>query len=144
MDSIPKLRQGDPTHVQGFILYKLWISRCWASGGQHAKHIDLENDLPTNYDRQYRGIILSQAEELKRRGLVSIWPSAGRKAVAAVPSKPALEAALPIVNAYLISVGLDPIEGDIREALSGKRSEKKGPLSDAELRKFARKHRQTR
>jgi hypothetical protein len=117
--------------------------RCWARGGQqHAKHIDLENDLPTNYPAQYRGNILDEAEELNRKGLIRIWPSAGRKAVAADPSKQALEAALPLVNAYLRLVGEDPIEGDIREVLTGKRSEKKGPLSNEELRKFAKMHRQ--
>ncbi len=143
MDSIPKSARDEPRIVQGFIIYKLWMLKCWARGGQqHAKHIDLENDLPTNYPAQFRTNVLHEAEELNRNGLIRIWPSSGRKAVAAVPSKPALEAALPLVNAYLKAVGEDPIEGDIREVISGKRSERKGPLSNEELRKFARMHRQ--
>jgi len=143
VDYTPKPARDDPKIIQGFIIYKLWMLKCWARGGQqHAKHIDLENDLPTNYPAQYRGNILDEAEELNRKGLIRIWPSAGRKAVAADPSKQALEAAIPLVNAYLRSVGEDPIEGDIREVLTGKRSEEKGPLSNEELRKFAKMHRQ--
>ncbi len=107
--------------------------------------IDLDHDLPTNYPREHAGEVLTRAEELKRRGLITYWPAArGRRAVAAVPSEPALKAALPLVNGYLRSVGEEPIEGDIREALTGKRSEKKEPLSSEELRKFARLHKQHR
>ncbi len=145
MDSIPKLKPGDPRHVQGFIIYKLWMKQCWARGGQHNRSIDLEHDLPTSYPRQHAAEVLKQAEELKKIGLITYWPAAGgRKAVAAVPSKPALEAAIPIVNDYLVSVGENPIEGDIREALTGKRSEKKEPLTPEELRKFARLHKRQR
>jgi len=143
VDPIPNIRKGDPAHVQGFILYKLWLMGCWARGGGHGKSIDLEHDLPTNYDRQYKSTILQQAAELKSRGLINIWPAAGgRKAVAAIISEEAIKAGLPIVNAYARSVGEEPLEGTIREIITGKRSEKKSPLSPEELRKFARMHKQ--
>jgi hypothetical protein len=102
--------------------------------------IDFEHDLPTGYDRQYSGDILTQGEELKRNSLINIWPAAGgRKAVAIVISESALDVSIPIINGYLDAVGLDPIEGDIREVMRGKRSEKAKPLSKEELRKFARR-----
>jgi hypothetical protein len=143
VDPIPNIRKGDPAHVQGFILYKLWLMGCWARGGGHGKSIDLEHDLPTNYDRQYKSTILQQAAELKSRGLINIWPAAGgRKAVAAIISEEAIKAGLPIVNAYARSVGEEPLEGTIREIITGKRSEKKSTLSAEELRKFARMHKQ--
>ncbi len=143
MESIPNIRKGDPPHVQGFILYKLWLMGCWARGGEHGKSIDLEHDLPTNYDKKYKSTVLHQAEELKKMGLINIWPAAGgRRAVAAIISEEAIKAGLPIVNAYTKSVGEEPLEGTIREIITGKRSEKKAPLSPEELRKFARIHRQ--
>ena len=143
MECIPNIRKGDPAHVQGFILYKLWLMGCWARGGGHGKSIDLEHDLPTNYDRQYKSTILQQAAELKNKGLINIWPAAGdRKAVAAIISEEAIKAGLPIVNTYAKSVGEEPLEGTIREIITGKRSEKKSPLSPEELRKFARMHKQ--
>ncbi len=143
MECIPNPRKGDPAHVQGFILYKLWLMGCWARGGGHGKSIDLEHDLPTNYDRKYKSTVLHQAEELKSKGLISIWPAAGgRRAIAAVISEAAIKAGLPIVNAYAKSVGEEPLEGTIREIITGKRSQKKAPLSAEELRKFARMHKQ--
>lgn len=143
MESIPKIRKGDPAHVQGFILYKLWLMGCWARGGEHGKSIDLEHDLPTNYDKKYKSTVLHQAEKLKIMGLINIWPAAGgRRAVAAIISEEAIKAGLPIVNAYAKSVGEEPLEGTIRDIITGKRSERKSPLSPEELRKFARMHKQ--
>lgn len=143
MESIPNIRKGDPSHVQGFILYKLWLIGCWARGGRHGKSIDLEHDLPTNYDKKYKSTVLHQAEKLKNMSLINIWPAAGgRRAVAAIISEEAIKAGLPIVNAYAKSVGEDPLEGTIREIITGKRSERKSPLSPEELRKFATMHKQ--
>jgi hypothetical protein len=68
VECIPNIRKGDPAHVEGFILYKLWLMGCWARGGGHGKSIDLEHDLPTNYDEQYGSTILQQAAELRRWG----------------------------------------------------------------------------
>ena len=81
---------------------------------------------------------MSGAEELNRIGLITIWPAGNRRAVAAASSEDAIKAALPKVNAYLSSVGEDPLEESIREIITGKRTEKKGPLSREELHKFAR------
>jgi hypothetical protein len=142
VDWIPIVSKGDPKHVRGFILYKLWLGHCWARGGQHHKHIDLENDLPTNYDSKFRSAILSQARALHIRGLVTIFKSEGRDAISAVLSEECIRTGLPIVNAYLKAVGEEPLEGTIREIITGKRSVKKGPLTPDELRKYARMHRQ--
>jgi hypothetical protein len=143
VESIPNIRKGDPAHVQGFILYKLWLTGCWARGGGHGKSIDLEHDLPTNYDKKYKSTVLHQAEELKSMGLINIWPAAGgRRAIAAIISEEAIKAGLPIVNDYAKSVGEEPLEGTIREIITGKRSERKSPLSQEELHKFARMHKQ--
>ena len=76
------------------------------------------------------------------RGLVTIFKSAGRDAISAVLSEECIRAGLPIVNAYLKAVGEEPLEGTIREIITGKRSARKGPLTPDELRKYARMHRQ--
>jgi len=137
------LKKGDPTHIQGFILYKLWCEHCWATRrGKHHKSIDLENDLHTNYDKRFKGEILKQAEELDAYGLVHIFKSEKRNAICAVLSEDAFRVALPTVNAYLKAIGEEPLEGTIREIITGKRSEKKSPLTQDELRKYARMHRQ--
>jgi hypothetical protein len=98
--------------------------------------------LHTNYDNRYKGVIVSEARTLHTRGLATIFKSEGRDAICAVLSKECIRAALPIVNAYLKAVGEEPLEGDIREIITGKRSTVKGPLTEAELRKYARMHRQ--
>jgi len=48
------------------------------------------------------------------------------------------------VNAYLKAVGEEPLEGTIREIITGKRSAPTTPLTPEELRKYARMHRQAR
>jgi len=98
--------------------------------------------LPTNYDKRFKGIILSEARTLHTRGLVAIFKSAGRDAICAVLSEESIGAALPTVNAYLKAVGEEPLEGTIREIITGKKSAVATPLTREELRKYARMHRQ--
>lgn len=100
--------------------------------------------MPTNYDNRYKGVILSEARTLHTRQLVTIFKSEGRDAICAVLSKECIRDALPMVNAYLKAIGEEPLEGDIREIITGKRSTKKGPLTQNELRKYARMHRKGR
>ncbi|MGA2791510.1 MAG: hypothetical protein ABSF00_12190 [Candidatus Bathyarchaeia archaeon] len=103
----------------------------------------MEDDLHTNYDKTFKGEILSQARELHTRQLASIFKSEGRDVIAAVfPSESVIRAGLPVINAYLRAIGEDPLEADIREIITGKRSEKKTQLTNEELRKYARMHRQ--
>jgi hypothetical protein len=74
--------------------------------------------------------------------LVTIFKSEGRDAIAAViPSEELLRVALPRINAYLKAIGELPLEADIREILTGTKSQKTTPLSDEELRKYANMHR---
>jgi hypothetical protein len=69
--------------------------RCWARGGRHHRHIDLENDLYTNYGKEFKGDIIAQARELHTQRLVTIFKSEGRDAISAVfPSESVLRAAL--------------------------------------------------
>ena len=144
MDCIPIAKKGNPTHVRGFILYKLWLSHCWISKGRHHKHIDLEDDLPTSYDKRFKGTIISEARTLHTHGYVSIFKSEGRDVICAVLSEECIRGGLPIVNAYLKAVGEEPLEGTIREIITGKRSAPTTPLTPEELRKYARMHRQAR
>ena len=128
--------------MQGFILNKLWYMRCWAKGGYHHKHIDLENDLYTGYGKEFKAQIIAQARQMNAEHLVTIFKSEGRDAIAAVvPSEELMRIALPRINAYLKAIGEPPLEPDIREILTGKRSEKTTPLSKQELRKYANMHR---
>ncbi len=128
--------------MQGFILYKLWFMRCWARAGSHHRHIDLENDLHTNYGKEFKGDIITQARELHTRRLVTIFKSGGREAISAVfPSEGVIRVALPIINVYLEAIGEQPLEANIREILTDKKSEKTTPLSKEELRKYATMHR---
>jgi len=79
---------------------------------------------------------------LHTEGLVAIFKSEGRDAISAVfPSEGVLRVALPRINAYLRAIGEQPLEPDIREILTGKKSEKTVPLSKTELRKYANMHR---
>jgi hypothetical protein len=79
---------------------------------------------------------------LHTRGLVTIFKPAGRDAISAVLSEERIQAGLPIVNAYLEAVGGEPLEGTIREIITGKHSARKGPLTQDGLRKYARMHHQ--
>jgi len=142
VEQVPKLRKGDPLHIQGFILYKLWFQKCWARGGIHHRHIDLENDLHTNYGKEFKSSIEAEARNLHTEGLATIFKSEGRDAISAVfPSEGVLHLALPRINAYLKAIGEQPLEPDIREILTGKKSERTTPLSKEELRKYANMHR---
>jgi len=116
--------------------------RCWARGGQHHKHIDLENDLHTNYGKAFKSQIIAMARDLHAEHLVTIFKSEGRDAISAViPSEELMHVALPKINAYLKAIGEPSLDADIREILTGKRSEKTTPLSKEELRKYASMHR---
>lgn len=98
--------------------------------------------MHTGYDDQFKGAILSEARALHKLGFVTIFKSLGRDAICAVFSEEIFPVVLPLINAYLKATGQDPLEPNIREIITGKRSEKKNPLSNEELRKFARMHRQ--
>jgi hypothetical protein len=100
--------------------------------------------LPTNYDKRFKGTILSEARTLNTLRLVSIFKSEGRDVICAVLSEECIRVGLPIVNAYLKAVGEEPLEGTIREIITGKRSAPTTPLTPEELRKYARMHRQAR
>jgi hypothetical protein len=116
--------------------------RCFARAGKHHKHIDLENDLHTNYGKEYKGAIESEARNLHAKGLVTIFKSEGHDAIAAVfPTEGVLRVALPKINAYLRAIREPPLEPDIREILTGRKSERVAPLSNEELRKYANMHR---
>jgi hypothetical protein len=116
--------------------------KCWARGGSHHKHIDLENDLHTNYGKEFKSRVEAEARNLHTERLVAIFKSEDRDAISAVfPSEEVLRVALPRINAYLRAIGESPLEPDIREILTGKKSEKATPLSRAELRKYADMHR---
>lgn len=118
--------------------------KCWAREGRHHKHIDLENDLHTNYGKQFKSDVEAEARNLHAEGLVAIFKSEGRDAISAVfPSEEVLHAALPKINAYLRAIGEQPLEPDIREVLTGRKSERTAPLSEAELREYANMHRRS-
>lgn len=119
--------------------------RCWAKGGYHHKHIDLENDLHTGYGKEFKGQIIAEARQMNTEHLVTIFKSEGRDAIAAVvPSEELIRIALPRINAYLRAIGEPPLEPDIREILTGKKSGRTAPLSKAELRKYANMYRKAR
>jgi len=114
-----RLREGDPEHIRGFILNKLYTLRCWVRpGGRPRGHISL-SDLPKGYPKRFRGLFPKQVDILRRMGLVVTFPHAGdaEPHISAVLDPEALERGLEICNAYRESVGLPPLNRSLRELI---------------------------
>lgn len=104
-------KEGEERHIQGFILHKLYIGGYWGKG-----HTNIKN-IPKGYYDKHKGKFSKQIRELKRIGLVRIFPHGGEEHVCAVLDPAKIEVGLELVNNYRISVGLPPLDIRFREIL---------------------------
>ena len=112
-----ELRPGDPDHIRGFILNKLYTMRMWVRpGGRPRGHTSLSN-LPKGYPRRFRGLFPAQVRVLRRMGLIVTFPHSGDREphVSAVLSPESVERGLELCNAYRHAVGLPPLGRSFRE-----------------------------
>ena len=102
-----KLEEGHPEHIKGFILNKLYVSGYFAKQGKkhHGKHTNVKN-LPKGYPNKYRGSFSKIVKELKKAGLILVFPSTGEYHVCAILDPNLVDVGLKLVNAYRLSVGL--------------------------------------
>ena len=110
----PKI--GEPRHIKGFILNKLYLGGYFAKRGgrHHGKHTSIKN-LPKGYAPKYRGDFPGIVDELRRDGLLLVFPSGGEKHVCAVLETQKIESGLLMVNAFRRSTGLLPLDRGFRE-----------------------------
>lgn len=112
-----ELQPGDPKHIQGFILNKLYTLRLWVKpGGRPHGHTSLSN-LPKGYPKRFRGRFSAQVRALRRMGFIITFPHSGDRElhVSAVLDDEAVERGLGICNAYRHAVGLPPLGRSFRE-----------------------------
>lgn len=114
---VPKrLNIGDPRHIKGFILNKLYLGGYFAKRGRkhHGKHTSTRS-LSRGYEPKYRGDFPSIVNELRRDAFIIVFPSAGERHVCAVMEPQKVESGLLIVNAFRTSVGLPPLDRRFKE-----------------------------
>ena len=111
-----KLRGEESRHIKGFILNKLYLGGYFSKRGRkhHGKHTST-NNLPRGYPQKHRGDFPQLAQELRREGLIMIFPSTGDEHVCAILDNETIETGLMICNAYRESVGLPPLDKRFRE-----------------------------
>ena len=104
-------KEGEKGHIQGFILHKLYIGGYWGKG-----HTNVRN-IPKGYPNEYRGGFSEQIRELKRIGLVRVFPHGGEEHICAVFDPDKIKVGLKLVNDYRTAVGLPPLDTRFREIL---------------------------
>lgn len=111
------IKEGDEIHIKGFILNKLYLGGFFAKKGKHhGKHTDVKN-LPKGYPPRYQGKFSGVAKELRRGGLIIVFPSGGEKHVCAVLASEVMDIGLSLANAYRQSVGLPLLDEKLSNAL---------------------------
>ena len=107
-------RVGTVFDVKGFIMNKLFEKGYVTAGAHHGKHVSIA-DLRTNYPSQYHGLFARAIEELRKEGLILVFPGrTGRGSglhVAAM--KETLVSSRPLINAYRSRVKLPRYNRDL-------------------------------
>jgi hypothetical protein len=124
--SIKKLEVGDKEYIKGFILNKLYLGGYFAKKGKkhHGKHTSTKS-LPRGYKPKHRGDFEGIIVELRRDGLILVFPSGKEKHVCAVLSPEKIESGLRLVNAWRQVVELPALDKAFKEVLI-KKGEDKG------------------
>jgi len=120
MDPV-KIEEGQETHIKGFIMNKLYIGGFFSKKGKkhHGKHTNVKN-LPKGYPPKYRGNFSRVVKDLRRAGLIIVFPSCGENHVCAVLDPELVDIGINFVNAYRQSVGLPLLNERLVKALKGK------------------------
>lgn len=102
-----KIEEGHEVHIKGFIMNKLYMRGYFAKPGKkhHGKHTDVKN-LPKSYPPQYRGKFPGIVEQLRKAGLILVFPSCGEHHVCAILDPDLVDIGLNFANAFRQSVGL--------------------------------------
>jgi len=107
-------RVGTVFDVKGFIMNKLFEKGYVTAGAHHGKHVSIA-DLRTNYPSQYHGLFARAIEELRKEGLILVFPGrTGRGSglhVAAM--KETLVSSRRLINAYRSRVKLPRYNRDL-------------------------------
>ena len=107
-------RLGTLFDVKGFIMNKLFEKGYVTAGAHHGKHVSI-TDLRTNYPSQHHGLFSRAIEELRKEGLVLVYPGrTGRGSGLQVAAmKETLVRARPLINAYRSRVKLPRYNRDL-------------------------------
>jgi hypothetical protein len=116
-----KIEEGQETHIKGFIMNKLYLGGWFAKKGKkhHGKHTNVKN-LPKGYPPKYRGKFKQVVKDLKKAGLIIVFPSCGENHVCAVLNPELVDIGLQLANAYRQSVGLPLLPDNLSKALKRK------------------------
>jgi hypothetical protein len=111
------MKKGTLNHVKGYIMNKLFEKGCLGGpGAHHTKHTPVR-DLRTGYDPKHHGLFAEAVTQLRKEGLVLIFPARTGKDSEdhAVANLLRLKTARALINAYRRSVGLRPLAPNLRE-----------------------------
>ncbi|HUS88507.1 MAG TPA: hypothetical protein VMW91_03910 [Desulfosporosinus sp.] len=116
-----KIEEGQETHIKGFIMNKLYLGGFFAGKGKkhHGKHTSVKN-LPKGYPPKYRHRFSRVVKDLKKAGLIIIFPSCGENHVCAVLDPELVDIGLQIANAFRQSAGLPLLPDKLTKALERK------------------------
>ena len=112
-------QEGKDYHIKGFILNKLCIGGYFCKTGRkhHGKHMSTD-DLPKGYPIEHRGKFPKIIKELKRSGLITIFPAKYGEQVCVSSNPQKLDECLHLINLYRKAVELPPLDRRFREVIS--------------------------
>jgi hypothetical protein len=107
-------RAGTVFDVKGFIMNKLFEKGYVTAAAHHGKHISLA-DLRTNYPSQHHGLFARAIEELRKEGLILVFPgrTGGGSGMQVAAMKETLVRSRPLMNAYRSRVKLPRYNRDL-------------------------------
>lgn len=111
------LQPGDSSHIQGFILTKLYCDGCWAHPGKRPKKHYSKTDLPKGYPKHFRGRFEKEIKALKKMHLIMEFPHSGDGELhyCAIRDDSLISVGLPICNSYRTAVALPPLDKEFKD-----------------------------
>lgn len=108
----------DEKHAAGYVLNKLYTSRCFGRRGnkKHNRHTQLDN-MPKGFPKDKRGTIKTACQRMDGI-LVLIFSSDREDHICALHDQDARETGLKICNFYRKRVGLPPLDLNWKELIS--------------------------
>jgi len=113
-----KLEEGQDNHIKGFILNKLYLGGYFCKRGRkhHGKHTSVKN-LPKGYPSAHRGNFRKIIKEMRRSGLIMVFPSGSDKHVCVSRNPDKINDGIRLCNEYRESVDLPPLDKEFHEIL---------------------------